>query len=136
MDFEALDDLWATPPAEQAAAYSQEAESVTLPSAAARREHYRAMLRSRVVEEGLRSLYRQGRIVGGVYLGLGQEALSAACGLNLRAGTDIFAPLIRDCAGRLAFGESLVEALRACEPELRPARAASCPAGQPASRRP
>lgn len=90
----------------------QEAETVTTPSPAARREHYRAMLRSRVVEEGLRSLYRQGRIVGGVYLGLGQEALSAACGLSLRAGRDIFAPLIRDCAGRLAFGETLVEALR------------------------
>ena len=72
----------------------------------------RAMLRARLLEEKLGSLYRAGRIVGGVYLGRGQEALSGAGGVALRKG-DVFAPLIRDMAGRLAFGEPMVDALRA-----------------------
>ena len=71
----------------------------------------RAMLRARTVEDKLASLYRAGRIVGGVYLGKGQEALSAAGGVSLRPG-DVFAPLIRDMAGRLAFGEPLIDAVR------------------------
>ena len=72
----------------------------------------RAMLRARLLEEKLGSLYRAGRIVGGVYLGRGQEALSGAGGVALRKG-DVFAPLIRDMAGRLAFGEPMEDALRA-----------------------
>ena len=71
----------------------------------------RSILRARLVEDKLGSLYRAGRIVGGVYLGRGQEAFSAAGGLNLRKG-DVYAPLIRDMAGRLAFGEPLVDAVR------------------------
>jgi len=71
----------------------------------------RAMLRARTVEDKLASLYRAGRIVGGVYLGKGQEALSAAGGVSLKKG-DVFAPLIRDMAGRLAFGEPLIDAVR------------------------
>ena len=69
------------------------------------------MLRARLVEDKLASLYRAGRIVGGVYLGRGQEAFSAAGGLNLRKG-DVYAPLIRDMAGRLAFGEPILDAVR------------------------
>ena len=72
----------------------------------------RAMVRARLLEDKLGSLYRAGRIVGGVYLGRGQEALSGAGGVALRKG-DIFAPLIRDMAGRLAFGEPMEDALRA-----------------------
>ena len=72
----------------------------------------RVMLRARLLEEKLGNLYRAGRIVGGVYLGKGQEALSGAGGLALRKG-DVFAPLIRDMAGRLGFGEPMVDALRA-----------------------
>ncbi|MCX6935095.1 MAG: thiamine pyrophosphate-dependent dehydrogenase E1 component subunit alpha, partial [Verrucomicrobia bacterium] len=71
----------------------------------------RAMLRARLVEDKLASLYRAGRIVGGVYLGRGQEGLSAAGGVSLRKG-DVFAPLIRDMAGRLAFGEPMIDAVR------------------------
>ncbi|MBE2282885.1 MAG: thiamine pyrophosphate-dependent dehydrogenase E1 component subunit alpha [Prosthecobacter sp.] len=71
------------------------------------------MLLSRVLEEKLGSLYRAGgRIVGGVYLGKGQEAFSAALGIQLRKGRDIYGPLIRDQAGRIAFGESLLDAVR------------------------
>jgi len=72
----------------------------------------RAMLRARVLEDKLASLYRAGRIVGGVYLGKGQEGLSAAGGVALRKG-DVLAPLIREMAGRLGFGEPLVDAVRA-----------------------
>ena len=52
-----------------------------------------------------------GKIHGGVFLGRGQEALSVSVGLALRKG-DVFAPLIRDAAGRLAFGEPLLDAVR------------------------
>lgn len=72
---------------------------------------YRWMLLARLVEEKLVSLYRGGKIHGGVFIGKGQEALSVAIGMSLRRG-DIFAPLIRDQAGRLAFGESLLDCTR------------------------
>src|SRR3954453_572747 len=74
-------------------------------------EAYRWMLLTRTLEEKLVSLYRGGQITGGVYIGKGQEAVSAACGLFLGQG-DIFAPLIRDQAGRSAFGEPLVDVTR------------------------
>jgi len=47
-----------------------------------------------------------------VYLGRGQEAFSAALGVSLERGHDVFAPLIRDMAGRLAFGEPLLDPAR------------------------
>jgi acetoin:2,6-dichlorophenolindophenol oxidoreductase subunit alpha len=72
---------------------------------------FRLMLLARVLDEKLASLYRMGKIHGGVFLGRGQEALSVAIGLALRKG-DVFAPLIRDTAGRLAFGEPLLDAVR------------------------
>jgi acetoin:2,6-dichlorophenolindophenol oxidoreductase subunit alpha len=72
---------------------------------------YRWMLLARSAEEKIAALYRGGKIVGGVFLGKGQEALSASTGMALRAG-DIFAPLIRDQAGRFAFGESLLDLFR------------------------
>jgi pyruvate dehydrogenase E1 component alpha subunit/2-oxoisovalerate dehydrogenase E1 component alpha subunit len=72
------------------------------------------MLLARTLDEKLASLYRAGKIPGGgVYLGRGQEAVSVATGISLRKG-DIFAPLIRDGAGRLAFGETPLEAVRTC----------------------
>src|SRR5947199_7878067 len=74
-------------------------------------EAYRWMLLTRTLEEKLVSLYRGGLITGGVYIGRGQEAVSAACGLFLQKG-DIFAPLIRDQAGRSAFGEPLLDVTR------------------------
>ena len=74
-------------------------------------EAYRWMLLTRVFEDKLASLYRGGLITGGVYLGRGQEAVSVACGLFLEKG-DVFAPLIRDQAGRSAFGEPLIDVAR------------------------
>ncbi len=74
-------------------------------------EAFRWMLLARVLEDKLASLYRGGLIVGGVYLGRGQEAVSAACGMFLQKG-DVFGPLIRDQAGRSAFGEPLLDVVR------------------------
>jgi TPP-dependent pyruvate/acetoin dehydrogenase alpha subunit len=79
------------------------------------RDHYleafRYMLLSRLLDEKMASLYRGGKIHGGVFLGKGQEAVSVSLGLSLRKG-DVFAPLIRDGAGRLAFGEPILDAVR------------------------
>jgi acetoin:2,6-dichlorophenolindophenol oxidoreductase subunit alpha len=72
---------------------------------------YRLMLLARVQEEKLASLYRSGLIRGGVFLGKGQEALSVSVGIHLRQG-DIYAPLIRDQAGRMAFGDSTLDTFR------------------------
>src|SRR3989454_12295769 len=72
---------------------------------------YRWMLLARTLDEKFASLYRAGKIHGGVFLGRGQEALSVSIGLALRKG-DVFAPLIRDLAGRLAFGEPVLDAVR------------------------
>src|SRR5882757_6244061 len=72
---------------------------------------YQGMLLARVLDDKFAGLYRGGKIHGGVFLGRGQEALSVAIGMGLRKG-DIFAPLIRDAAGRLAFGETVLDAVR------------------------
>jgi TPP-dependent pyruvate/acetoin dehydrogenase alpha subunit len=74
-------------------------------------EAFRWMLLARILEDKLGALYRGGMIVGGVYLGRGQEAVSAACGMFLKKG-DVFGPLIRDQAGRSAFGEPLLDVVR------------------------
>src|ERR1022692_2852068 len=72
---------------------------------------YRFMLRARLLDDKFAALYRTGKIHGGVFLGRGQEALSAALGVSLKK-SDVFAPLIRDAAGRLAFGEPILDAVR------------------------
>ena len=74
---------------------------------------YRWMLLARTLDERLAQLYRAGQIFGGVFLGKGQEALSVSIGMSLQRH-DVFAPLIRDGAGRLAFGETPLDALRTC----------------------
>ncbi len=73
---------------------------------------FRWMVLGRVLDEKTASLYRAGKIAGGAFLGLGQEALSVSQALPLNSG-DVYAPLIRDAAGRLAFGESPEEAFQA-----------------------
>ncbi len=69
------------------------------------------MVLARMLDDKMAGLYRAGKIHGGVFLGRGQEALSVSVGLALRKG-DVFAPLIRDGAGRLAFGEPVLDAVR------------------------
>lgn len=75
---------------------------------------YRWMVLARTFEDKIGALYRAGKIVGGVYLGRGQEAFSVALGLQLdRSRGDVYAGLIRDQGGRLAFGEPLIDSARA-----------------------
>ncbi len=85
------------------------------PTAASDRDRhitaFRWMLLARALEDRLAAMYRGGKVKGGMYLGRGQEALSASIGMSLRR-KDIFAPLIRDMAGRLAFGEPILEVAR------------------------
>ena len=76
------------------------------------RRTLRVMILSRTLETKLSSLYKAGKIVGGVYLGTGQEAFSASLGCSLDQEKDIFAPLIRDQAGRTGFGEEIIDATR------------------------
>lgn len=81
-------------------------------SDAARLDHLRWMILARATDDRLAALYRQGHIRGGsVFVGRGQEALSAAIAMQLRAG-DYFSPLIRDAAGRLVQGEPLLDVFR------------------------
>lgn len=72
---------------------------------------FRWMILGRTLDEKFATLYRGGKIHGGVFIGRGQEALSVSVGQSLRR-TDVFAPLIRDLAGRLAFGEPILDAVR------------------------
>ncbi len=76
------------------------------------RRTFQAMVTARTLESKLASLYKAGKIVGGVYIGPGQEAVSASIGSCLEWGRDIFAALIRDQAGRTAFGEPILDATR------------------------
>jgi pyruvate dehydrogenase E1 component alpha subunit/2-oxoisovalerate dehydrogenase E1 component alpha subunit len=66
-------------------------------------ELYRWMLLNRKMEQALENLYKQTKVVGGVYFGLGQEACSCASALAL-AKDDWFAPMIRNQGALLVRG--------------------------------
>lgn len=69
------------------------------------------MLLNRRLEERLVNLYRQGKVVGGVYRSLGQEAESVgtACALEAR---DFVTPLIRNLGSILVKGAEPVDILK------------------------
>lgn len=60
-----------------------------------RLEIYYYLKLNRAVEEKLTNLYRQGKVVGGLYRSLGQEATSVGAAYALERG-DIMTPLIRN----------------------------------------
>jgi TPP-dependent pyruvate/acetoin dehydrogenase alpha subunit len=66
-------------------------------------EMYRHLLLTRLVEEKLVNLYRQTKVVGGVFRSLGQEATAVGTCYALRA-EDFIAPLIRDLGAVLTKG--------------------------------
>jgi len=68
-------------------------------------EIYRWMLLNRRMEQALENLYKQGKVVGGVYFGLGQEACSCASACALTAD-DWLAPMIRNQGSLLVKGFS------------------------------
>jgi pyruvate dehydrogenase E1 component alpha subunit/2-oxoisovalerate dehydrogenase E1 component alpha subunit len=68
-------------------------------------ELYRFMRLNRTVEERLVNLYRQGKVVGGLYRSLGQEATSVGTAYALNKG-DMAGPLIRNLGVVLVMGYS------------------------------
>ena len=68
-------------------------------------EIYRWMLLNRRMEAALENLYKQGKVVGGVYFGLGQEACSCASAYALQTD-DWLAPMIRNQGSLLVRGFS------------------------------
>jgi pyruvate dehydrogenase E1 component alpha subunit/2-oxoisovalerate dehydrogenase E1 component alpha subunit len=68
---------------------------VELLSKQQRLEIYHYLKLNRLVEERLANLYRQGKVVGGLYRSLGQEGCSVGAAYALERG-DIFTPLIRN----------------------------------------
>ncbi len=68
-------------------------------------ELYYFLKLNRGLEEKLSNLYRQGKVVGGLYRSLGQEACSVGSAYALERG-DIFTPLIRNLGAILVRGGS------------------------------
>jgi TPP-dependent pyruvate/acetoin dehydrogenase alpha subunit len=68
-------------------------------------EIYRWMLLNRKMEQALENLYKQGKVVGGVYFGLGQEACSCASAYALRTD-EWMGPMIRNQGSLLVRGFS------------------------------
>jgi TPP-dependent pyruvate/acetoin dehydrogenase alpha subunit len=68
-------------------------------------EIYRWMLLNRKMETALENLYKQGKVVGGVYFGLGQEACSCASAYALQRD-DWLGPMIRNQGSLLVRGFS------------------------------
>ena len=71
---------------------------------------YRLLRLNRSLEERLVFLYRQGRIVGGLYRSLGQEATSVGSAAALEKG-DVLGPLIRNLGSVLVMGYTAREVL-------------------------
>jgi TPP-dependent pyruvate/acetoin dehydrogenase alpha subunit len=68
-------------------------------------EIYRWMLLNRRMETALENLYKQGKVVGGVYFGLGQEACSCASAYALNED-EWMGPMIRNQGALLVKGFS------------------------------
>ena len=69
---------------------------------------------TRVLEERLVALYRQTKVIGGLYRSLGQEgeSVGSAYALDRRPNGDILSPLIRNLGSLLVMGAKPVEILR------------------------
>ncbi len=78
---------------------------------AQRLELYYWMRMTRSLEERLVNLYRQTKVVGGLFRSLGQEADAVGSAYALRRG-DILSPLIRNLGSMLVKGATPVEILK------------------------
>jgi len=72
---------------------------------------YRHLLLTRLLEERMVSLYRQGKTTGGLYRCLGQEATAVGSAFALEDG-DLLIPVIRDLGATLVRGARPVDLLR------------------------
>lgn len=95
-------DLSATPPPIRESKYLSRERSIEL---------YRWMLLNRRMESALENLYKQGKVVGGVYFGLGQEGCSCASALALGAD-DWLGPMIRNQGAMLVRGFTARDVMR------------------------
>ncbi len=77
-------------------------------------EIYRYLRLTRTLEERLTALYRQTKVIGGLFRSLGQEGESVASAYALDRGTnrDILSPLIRNLGSMLVMGAQPIEILR------------------------
>ena len=75
-------------------------------------EIYRYLRLTRTLEERLVALYRQSKVVGGLFRSLGQEAESVASAYALERGRDILSPLIRNLGSMLVMGAEPLAILR------------------------
>ena len=93
-----------------AAASDAPASGATL-TPAQRLELYYFMRLTRSLEERLVNLYRQTRVVGGLFRSLGQEADAVGSAYALRR-EDVLSPLIRNLGSMLVKGAEPVEILK------------------------
>ena len=77
-------------------------------------EMYRYLWLTRTLEERLVALYRQSKVIGGLFRSLGQEGESVASAYALERGRhrDILSPLIRNLGSMLVMGARPIEILR------------------------
>jgi pyruvate dehydrogenase E1 component alpha subunit/2-oxoisovalerate dehydrogenase E1 component alpha subunit len=77
-------------------------------------ELYRYLRLTRVLEERLVALYRQSKVIGGLFRSLGQEGESVAAAYALERGRhrDVLSPLIRNLGALLVMGAKPIEILR------------------------
>ena len=77
-------------------------------------EIYRYLRLTRTLEERLTALYRQSRVVGGLFRSLGQEGESVGSAYALERGRnrDFLSPLIRNLGSMLVMGAEPVQILR------------------------
>jgi len=77
-------------------------------------EIYRYLRLTRTLEERLTALYRQSKVIGGLFRSLGQEGESVATAYALTRGRnqDILSPLIRNLGSMLVMGAAPIEILR------------------------
>ena len=75
---------------------------------------YRFLRLTRTLEERLTALYKQTKVIGGLFRSLGQEGESVASAYALDRGPhgDILSPLIRNLGSMLVMGAKPVEILR------------------------
>jgi TPP-dependent pyruvate/acetoin dehydrogenase alpha subunit len=72
---------------------------------------HRDMLASRIIEERIVDLYRLGKITGGCYTGIGNEATSVGCASALETD-DVLLPTHRDMGSHVVRGHALADIMR------------------------
>src|SRR6266705_4313499 len=77
-------------------------------------EIYRYLRLTRTLEERLTALYRQSKVVGGLFRSLGQEAESVGSAYALERGShrDLMSPLTRNLGSMLVMGAAPIQILR------------------------